>query len=183
MQGVRQVLLAVGCTVVCAAGSVTFVRADVLNAPYLPGQLSHAGMAQGYGEAQEMGPYRGLSPLAMKEALSLSPEQVNRLRPLEVEYWKTMIEHDGDFQVAMLDLGMLMDVGQPDKDAITRQIDKMSRLQRQMMLNRVETLLQVKEILSPEQYALYRSQLRAHMETHMEGHGKGHVTKSDAPWR
>ena len=43
----------------------------------------------------------------MKESLGLSDEQVNRLRPLEMEYRKTMIQNGGDLGVAMVDLGTL----------------------------------------------------------------------------
>lgn len=47
---------------------------------------------------------------------------------------------------------------------------KISLLQKKMMMYRVEVLLQVKDVLSPEQYEQFRSRLRAQMEG-MAHHG------------
>ncbi|GJL69123.1 MAG: hypothetical protein NPIRA06_17580 [Nitrospirales bacterium] len=41
--------------------------------------------------------------------MGLSDEQVNQLRPLELEYRKTMIQNGADLRVAMVDLGMFTD--------------------------------------------------------------------------
>ena len=100
----------------------------------------------------------------MKESLGFSDEQVNRLRPLEMEYRKTMIQNAADLGVAMVDLGTLMDAKQLEMEAITRKVDEIGQLQKNMMMSRVEVFLKVKEVLSPAQYEQFRSRLRAQME-------------------
>jgi hypothetical protein len=57
--------------------------------------------------------------------LGFSDEQVNRLRPLEMEYRKTMIQNAADLGVAMVDLGTLMDAKQREMEAITRRLMKL----------------------------------------------------------
>jgi Spy/CpxP family protein refolding chaperone len=121
-------------------------------------------MGYGGGNDEDMGHHGGLSPLAMKESLGLSDEQVNRLRPLEMEYRKTMIQNGADLGVAMVDLGTLMDAKQTEMEAITRKVDEIGQLQKNMMMYRVEVFLKVKEVLSPAQYEQFRSRLRAQME-------------------
>lgn len=132
------------------------------------GMQPHAGMGYGNGDHEGMGRHGGLSTLAMKELLGLSDEQVNQLRPLELEYRKTMIQNGADLRVVMVDLWMFTDAKKTDMAAIAGKVDEISLLQKKMMRYRVEVLLKVKEVLSPEQYEQFRSRLRAQME------GKAH---------
>lgn len=88
------------------------------------GKQPHTGMGYGKGDHEGMGRHGGLSTLAMKEQLGLSDEQVNPLRPLELEYRKTMIQNGADLRVAMVDLGMFTDAKKPDMDAIAHKVDE-----------------------------------------------------------
>ena len=124
-----------------------------------------------------MRPHRSLSPLAMKDELGLKDEQIKALEPLESEYRKTVIKNRADSRIAMIDLGSLLDQKIPDKQAISAKVDEISGLQKRMMMFRVDTLLKLKEILTPAQYDQFRSQLRAQMERGMgrQMHGMGGV--------
>lgn len=79
-----------------------------------------------------------------------------------------MIQNGAALRIAMVDLGMFTDAKKTDIAAIAGKVDEISLLQKKMMMYRVEVLLQVKDVLSPEQYEQFRSQLRAKME------GKAH---------
>jgi Spy/CpxP family protein refolding chaperone len=57
-----------------------------------------------------------------------------------------------------------MDAKQTEMEAITRKVDEIGQLQKNMMMYRVEVFLKVKEVLSPAQYEQFRSRLRAQME-------------------
>jgi hypothetical protein len=72
----------------------------------------------------EMEIWRSLSPSGMKDLIGLSDEQVNRLRPPEMEYRKAVIQNEADLRVAMVDLGTLMDARQTDMEAITGKVDE-----------------------------------------------------------
>lgn len=59
----------------------------------------------------------------MKELLGLFDEQVNQLRPLELEYRKTMIQNGEDLRVARVDWGMFTDAKKTDMAAIAGKVD------------------------------------------------------------
>jgi Spy/CpxP family protein refolding chaperone len=84
----------------------------------------------------------------------------------------------------MIDLGSLLDQKSPNRGAISAKVDEIGGIRKQMMMYRVDTLLKLKEILTPEQYAQFRSQIKAQMERGMGGmmgHGKmgGYAPEKD----
>jgi Spy/CpxP family protein refolding chaperone len=164
MNDLKHVMMAAGLLSVLTAGTGFSVWADGGNGHDLHGIPGYADIEPGGGEDDGIRHHGGSSPLAMKEVLGLSEEQVIRLHPLEMEYRKTLIQNEADFRMAMVDLGTLMDARDTDTEAITRKIDEMSLLQKTMMLFRVETFLKVKGVLSPAQYDQFRSRLRTQME-------------------
>lgn len=110
-----------------------------------------------------MRPHMSLSPLGMKDELGLNDYQVKALRPVETEYRKTLIRSGADMRVAMIDLCALLDQKSPDRGAISAKLDEISASQKQVMLYRVDTLLKLKDILTPAQYDQFRSRLKAQM--------------------
>lgn len=133
------------------------------------GTMPHMGGGYGGGEYGNMERHHGgLSPLSMKDSLGLSDEQVNQLRPIEVDYRKAMIHHAADLRIAMIEFGTLLDAKEPDKGAINGKVDEIVALQKKMMMYRVDVLLKVKGILNAGQYDQFRSTLRNRME------GMGH---------
>jgi len=168
MHGLKKVMMVVGCVALVSGGIGFSAWADPGSVQDPHGKPSHGGMGYGDGAHEGMEHHGGLSPLAMKEELGLSDEQVNRLRPLEMDYRKTMIQNGADLRVAMIDMGTLLDAKQTDMTALTSKVDEISLLQKKMMMYRVEVLLKVKEVLSPAQYDQFRSKLREQME------GMGH---------
>lgn len=141
--------------------------------------MPHAEMGYGEDHAGMQGHHGGMSPIQLKEELGLSDEQVAQLRPLEMDYRKAMIQNDANLRVAMVDLGALLDAKVPDETAIESKVDDIGAVQKKMMMFRVETLLQVKGILNPDQYAQFQGRLRDRMEglSHHSGgmkEGMGH---------
>jgi Spy/CpxP family protein refolding chaperone len=170
MYRVKQAIMVVGFVALVTGGAGGLGGADPGSGRNPHGTSSHTGMAYGEGHDEEMGHHGGLSPLAMKEQLGLSDDQVSRLRPIEMDYRKTMIQNGADLRVAMVDLGTLMDAQQTDMKAISGKVDEIGLLQKNMMMYRVEVFLKVKDVLSPTQYEQFRSRLRAQMEG-MSHHG------------
>ena len=141
------------------------------------GMSPHSGMMGGSGKKDHgtMRPHMSLSPLAMKDELGLKEDQVKAIEPLEMDYRKNAIRSRADVRVAMIDLGSLLDQKSPNRSAISSKVDEISGIRKQMMMYRVDTLLKLKEILTPEQYAQFRSKIKAQMERGMGGrmHGMG----------
>jgi Spy/CpxP family protein refolding chaperone len=164
MQGFKNFMMVVGLVALVTGGTGSMAGADPGSKHDPHGKQPHAGMGYGNGDHEGMEHHGGLSPLDMKEELGLSEDQVTRLRPLELDYRKTMIQNGADLRVAMVDMGTLMDAKQVDMAAITSKVDEISLLQKNMMMYRVGVYLKVKEVLSPVQYEQFRSRLREHME-------------------
>jgi Spy/CpxP family protein refolding chaperone len=180
MHGLKDGMRVAAMVVVVTGGTSWLVGADPGSGHDPHGQSSHSaysghsghsGMGYEDGAYEGMEHYGSLSPLAMKDQLGLSDDQVNQLRPLEMEYRKTLIHNEADLQVAMVDMGVLLDAKQPDRAAIARKVDEIGQLQKDMMLYRVDAFLKLKETLTHEQYEDFRARLRAHMEgmTHHDG--------------
>lgn len=170
MHGLKYVMMVAGFVALVTMGTGFSVGADPGSGHDPHGKLPHGGMGYGEGNHEAMEHHGGLSPLGMKEELGLSEEQVTRLRPIELDYRKTMIQNGADLRVAMIDMGTLLDAKQTDMAAITSKVDEISLLQKKMMMYRVDVLLKVKEVLTHAQYEQFRSRLRAQMEG-MAHHG------------
>ena len=119
--------------------------------------------------------HSSVSPLGMKESLGLNNEQVKALGPVESGYRKMMIKNGADLRVSMIDLGTLLDQEETDRSAVSQKVDEIGGLQKQLMMFRVDTLLKLKGILTPEQYKKFRAQLKHQMSRGSAGgvHGKG----------
>jgi Spy/CpxP family protein refolding chaperone len=139
--------------------------------PHQSGMMGGSGM-KGQGMMRH---HMSLSPLAMKDELGLKEDQVKAIEPLETDYRKTAIKSGADIRIAMIDLGSLLDQKSPNRSAISAKVDEINGLQKQMMMYRIDTLLKLKEILTPEQYAQFRSQIKSQMERGMgrRMHGMG----------
>lgn len=164
MQGFKHFMVVVGLVTFVMGGTGSLAGADPGSAHDPHGKQPHAGMGYGKSAHEGMEQHGGLSPLDMKEELDLSEDQVTRLRPLELDYRKTMIQNGADLRVTMVDMGTLMDAKQADMAAIAGKVDEISLLQKNMMMYRVGVYFKVKEVLTPVQYEQFRSRLREHME-------------------
>lgn len=133
----------------------------------------HGGMMGHAPKGHGMHHHMPFSPLAMKEELGLSDEQVNALEALEAEYRKAMIKTHADIRIAEIDVAELLAQKSIDRNAIVAKIDEISKLKKQLMLFRVDTLLKLKEILTPAQYEQFRERLRHFLEHGMGGHMHG----------
>ncbi|GJL52216.1 MAG: hypothetical protein NPIRA01_34430 [Nitrospirales bacterium] len=141
------------------------------------GKSHHSGDMEKYSGSAYGGMqhHMSASPLSMKKELKLSNAQVSKLEPVESDYRKTMIKNSADLRVAMIDLGSLLDQEKTDRSAIVSQVDAIGGLQTQLMMYRVDTLLKLKDVLSPDQYQQFRNRLKQQMDRGMNGgmHGMG----------
>ena len=114
--------------------------------------------------------HHSFSPLALKDELKLSPDQVQALEPVERDYRKTMIRKGADIQVAFIELGELLDQKTPDVNQLKQKVDEIENLRGGLMMFRIQALLKLKEILSQAQYDTFRSMLREEIEE--SGHSR-----------
>ena len=89
----------------------------------------------------------------MAEKLGLSAEQKEQIRKITLDARKKNIEVEAKGKVARIELHELMAADAPDQHKINAKITELSQTHETLLRSRVETMLAVKKILTPEQRA------------------------------
>lgn len=89
--------------------------------------------------------------LANSAQLGLTQDQKDRIQKIREELEIAFIQKRASLQIATLKLQTLMNKANPDKQAVTRQLDEISGLSRDMQKMAVTTVIDARNILNPEQ--------------------------------
>jgi Spy/CpxP family protein refolding chaperone len=103
---------------------------------------------------------RGGRLARLQEQLGLSEQQSSRLREIREGQQRDAIRHRADLQVARLDLRRLMESPTLDRKAVDAKVKEVSDLQAASFRARVDTMLAMREVLTPEQMKKWQ-ELRA----------------------
>jgi len=122
-----------------------------------------AGMGMGPGRGGRHGMGRGMGYL---KQLDLTEQQEDRIEAIHDKQRRSAIEIRKNLELAQLDMRKLMRADTPDRRAIETQVDRMSGLRGQLQKSQVNSLLDVRGVLTPEQLQKLE-QLRS------EGGGRG----------
>lgn len=112
----------------------------------------------------------------VERELGLTAEQASKLQELRYEHQKSVAEARNQLELKMLDLRHEMDKGTPDPATLDRLVDEASRLRASLQKSRLRHLLEVREVLTPEQWEKVKGRLMARMGDGRgsEGRGAGH---------
>lgn len=94
---------------------------------------------------------RGGRVANLKAQLGLSDQQETRLREIRESRQRDAIRHRADLEVARLDLRRLMESPTVDRKALDAKVKEISDLQAAGFRARVDTMLAMREVLTPEQ--------------------------------
>lgn len=116
------------------------------------------------------------------QALGLTPEQQQSLEALRFQQQKEMINLRRDMALKRLDLEQEMDKAAPDRQVVDRLMDEQGALRSKMMKARVNHLLDVRKVLTPEQWAKAKAHFQAMRARRMAGRrGQGGFNRGFAP--
>jgi len=87
----------------------------------------------------------------VRQYLGLTDEQVGRLHKIGVDAQKASVQTGADMQLRHIELRELLRADNPDHDAIMKKLDEVNALRGKMEKQRVETMLQARGVLTPEQ--------------------------------
>jgi Spy/CpxP family protein refolding chaperone len=93
----------------------------------------------------------GPGPRAHLKELGLSDQQRSRIEAIHDAQRRSAIETRKDLELARLDMQKLMRADDPDRRAIEAQIDRLSELRATMQKSHVNTMLDVRVVLTPQQ--------------------------------
>ncbi len=82
-----------------------------------------------------------------------------------VEVQKSALKTRADLGVRRIELRELMRADQPDREAVMKKVEEISDLRGQMMMQRIDSLLAAKSVLTPEQ----QKKIRTFMERRARG--------------
>ncbi len=126
--------------------------------------------ASAFGQEMPMRRMEGGMPRGqMLERLKLSDDQRSQIEKLRTEFQKQQIGQRAKVQTARLELQQLMRAENPDKAAIEKKINEASQFGAQLQVARVNHMLSVRKLLTPEQQKMIREGIRERMQQRFMG--------------
>ena len=137
------------------------------------GGWERGGMHQGFGGGEHL--LRMAENPRVKMFLGLSDDQVARLHKIGVDAEKASIQTRADLELKHIELRELLRADNPDRDAIMGKLDEVNALRGKMEKQHVETLLDARGVLTPEQLKKVKEFMEHRGPEGMErGHEMGH---------
>ena len=113
--------------------------------------------------------------LKHEQEIGLTPDQVTKLKDIQLNLDKTRIKSEADIQVAERELKALTDDEKSDLKAIESKLKQSEDMQVALRMTSIKTRRDVMALLTPEQRAKEKAEHEKIMQQHKEG-GKGHGT-------
>jgi Spy/CpxP family protein refolding chaperone len=114
--------------------------------------LAFGQMAQGHAPREDRpGMHR-----EMMQKLNLTDQQQVQMRKLHADLEKKNIQTSAKIRLARIDMRELMLADKPDRAALEKKLREITDLQHQMKLDRLEHMLAVNGLLTPEQQKSWR---------------------------
>lgn len=104
----------------------------------------------------------------LEEELGLDDQQKETLHQMETDYRKMVISHNADVRALEVDLARILENEDPDRSALEEKSQAIGEIKSDLTMARIDSLLQLKEVLTKDQYEQFRSILRERMGD-MEG--------------
>jgi Spy/CpxP family protein refolding chaperone len=92
-----------------------------------------------------------------KEDLKLSPEQEKKLQSLKLNFEKEITKLSSEIRTQQLELQELWTADTPDENKINTKIDEIAKLRAEIEKKRTSHLLEVKKVLTEEQWSKFKS--------------------------
>lgn len=144
-----------GTVALCLASAAGYL-ATASAIPSLPDQAPHATrlvqqlQARQVGMGPGMGARSGAGPDRLFEQLDLSPAQLEQIRAIRASSQETMEPLRDQVQSARIAMHTLM-ASQASSDQLRQQHTNLLNLEQQLKTKRFETMLQIRDVLTPEQ--------------------------------
>jgi Spy/CpxP family protein refolding chaperone len=118
--------------------------------------------------------------LKHEKEIGLTPDQVTKLKDMQLNLDKTRIKSEADIQVAERELKALTDDEKSDLKAVEAKLRQSEDMQVALRMTSIKTRRDVLALLTPEQRAKEKAEHEKMMQQHKEG-GKAHGTMPGGP--
>ena len=181
MQTIGKLSVVCGLAVLLSAVSATGRAAGGNGGPGRPGAAMGPGAGPGMGPGLGHGPGGGLGPHGGGMGMMMHPEWIEgvaaelgvsaqaaaQIKTLVYNANKEAIDLKAELERGHLDLKQLMDQDKPDTKKIMQLLDQVGATETKLRKNRVQLLLSVRELLTPDQ----RAKLQGMMAERRRGPG------------
>lgn len=176
MQGVSALVMAGACTLALGAAAVS---ADEPGYGRGGGKDGYEGGGHGMMGRHGMGMMHSSAGhlirhlLKHEKEIGLTPDQVAKLKDIQLNLDKTRIKSEADIQVAERELKALTDDEKSDLKAVEAKLRQSEDMQVALRMTSIKTRRDVLALLTPEQRAKEKAEHEKMMQQHQEG-GKAH---------
>ena len=124
------------------------------------------GPPDGLEPGPEMGMRKGMMKVMLKEKVGLNDKQIDAIQKLRYKADRARIDIEYQLKKEGLYLQELMDGDKPDKTKVLSQIDKLGTLNTQVKKNRIGLMLDIRALMTPQQWAKMEQLHREHRTMH-----------------
>lgn len=134
------------------------------------GHMMHGHMQEGHGqgEKEEHGGHYLKHLLKHAKEIGLTPEQIGKLKAMELDFKRADVRLEADIKVAQLELHALMEDEQADLPAIHAKVEQLKKAEGARLIAAIKSKRNAMAILTSDQ----KEKDRAHRE-HMQHEGQG----------
>ena len=135
------------------------------------GHMMMHGQTQGGHEQHDEGDHAGQHLkhlLKHAKEIGLTPEQIGKLKVMQLDFKRTDVRLKADIEVAQLEMDALLDDDQVELSAIQAKVDQLKKSEGAHVIAAIKSTRNALAVLTPDQ----REKERAHRE-HMQHEGQG----------
>jgi protein CpxP len=162
--------------IVVLAGAACLVAASFLSglADEGHGNMMHGHMQGGHdqGEQDEHGAYYLQHLLKHGKEIGLSPEQIGKLKAMQLDLNRTQTRTEADIKIAKLELQAILEDEKAEFSTIQAKVDQLKKAEGALLLAAIKGKRDAMAMLTPDQRAKDRAQLEK-MKSGGEGQHRG----------
>ena len=162
--------------IVVLAGAACLVAASFLSglADEGHGNMMHGHMQGGHdqGEQDEHGAYYLQHLLKHGKEIGLSPEQISKLKAMQLDLNRTQTRTEADIKIAKLELQAILEDEKAEFSTIQAKVDQLKKAEGALLLAAIKGKRDAMAMLTPDQRAKDRAQLEK-MKSGGEGQHRG----------
>jgi protein CpxP len=162
--------------IVVLAGAACLVAASFVSglADEGHGNMMHGHMQGGHdqGEQDEHGAYYLQHLLKHGKEIGLSPEQISKLKAMQLDFNRTQTRTEADIKIAKLELQAILEDEKAEFSTIQAKVDQLKKAEGALLLAAIKGKRDAMAMLTPDQRAKDRAQLEK-MKSGGEGQHRG----------
>jgi protein CpxP len=162
--------------IVVLAGAACLVAASFVSglADEGHGNMMHGHMQGGHdqGEQDEHGAYYLQHLLKHGKEIGLSPEQISKLKAMQLDLNRTQTRTEADIKIAKLELQAILEDEKAEFSTIQAKVDQLKKAEGALLLAAIKGKRDAMAMLTPDQRAKDRAQLEK-MKSGGEGQHRG----------